>query len=139
MSKDPLAEYKKWEAEHGTLEEDTDQLVIPREPGYTFEEITEEHNATNPLRVDDYEPVFDRHGLTRKVFAFITDEVDAHAGGVPRNTTEAIGRVLRLDGVVSDFDQVQGELDRLEAAGLIEQRDDGSYFLTREGWIERSN
>jgi hypothetical protein len=35
--------------------------------------------------------------------------------------------------------QVQEEIDQLVEAGLVEQRDDGSYGLTDDGWVERSN
>jgi hypothetical protein len=115
-------------------------------------EITAEYRAAQPYARDDYEPTFPRDSNTRRVLQFVTDEEDAFAvfgaGTAPRNTTPAIAAAMFQDenspGVSSeDYDeacaQVQEELDALVEAGLVEQRDDGSYGLTKDGWVERSN
>jgi hypothetical protein len=112
------------------------------EDNFPADEITDEIAASNPLKVEDYEPHFDRSGNVRRVLGSITDEVDAHAGGVPRNTRDAVGRYLVNDDVVpgiTDQEQVDDAFDSLIDHGLVEQNDDGSYSLTTEGWIELSN
>jgi hypothetical protein len=131
---DPLEDYNSWATEYGTPDE---------EGGHpTFKSITAEHNASNPLKVDDYEPHFPRESHTRRVLGTITDEEDAQAGGVPRNTRDAVARVMVPDETspkITEQAHVDAEFDALAEAGLIEQRDDGSYGLTRAGWVELSN
>lgn len=113
------------------------------------ETITQEMNDENPMRNNAhphdpaaYEPLFPRESFTHYVLAHITDEVDALAGGVPRNTQEAVGRFMVLDNVVpyvTTMEQTAAEIDRLHEAGLIEHREDGSYYLTNNGWAELTN
>jgi hypothetical protein len=104
------------------------------------EEVTEEMNASNPFRMDDYEPVFDREGLERRTLTHITDE--EHYTGAPRNTPTEVGRFMVNDPATpaaESQEDVDAAFAQLEMNGLIEQRDDGSYVLTRDGWVEMSN
>jgi hypothetical protein len=95
-------------------------------------------------RVEDpenFEPVLDRTGTERRVLGHISDE--EHVGRGPRNTAERLAQELAEDpGTAIEFDEltvVQGHLDTLVGAGLIEQRDDGTYALTELGFTELAN
>ena len=98
------------------------------------------------------ECVFDRLSVERRVLGHITDEVDADALG-PRNTlaaltyalmrdpntTRPVGRPkLDIDGATLEqvATLVDEHLQRLVAAGLAAQREDGSFELTEAGHTE---
>jgi hypothetical protein len=122
-------------------------------------EFTDEMRQSHPFLLDEYEPVFPRTSLTRHVLSNVTDE--EHFNNTPRNTADQIGLFMATDpiedmlqpqqavedpenpGTYSLTDHpteiVQRELDKLAEKGLIEKRDDGSYVLTRDGWIEILN
>ena len=90
--------------------------------------------------VEDYEPVLDRLGTERRVLGFITDE--EHAGRGPRNSVERLSFELEQDEFTrysGNFEQMQGYLDTIEEAGLIEKRDDDTYALTEAGLTELAN
>lgn len=117
--------------------------------GHEVTEVTAEMNAENPLAVNippgqpgAYEPKFVRESVTHRILAHITDENDL-LGGVyaPRNTPDMVGKAVipDKDTAVSTQEQVETEFAKLKEAGLIEQRDDGSYGKTRDGWVELVN
>lgn len=91
--------------------------------------------------VEDYEPHFDRLGTERRVLGHITDE--DHVGRGPRNTPERLALELAEDPYTAiEFDElgvVQGHLDALEEAGLVEKREDGTYGVTEAGLTELVN
>jgi hypothetical protein len=118
----------------------------------TFDEITPEIRAAQPYAVEDYEPEFPRDSTTRRVLGFITDDEDAFAaigpGTAPRNTPQALTIALMGDentpGIPNDdmseaAGLVADELELLVNAGFIVERDDGSYGLTDDGFVELSN
>jgi hypothetical protein len=119
----------------------------PKHEDHQYDEITDDIHEQQPYYVEDYTPVFDRDSRARRVLAHITDEEDAAAGGVPRNTAETLTRVLAADDKSPDFDldpeqslpTVEAQLDRLVEAGLVSQRKDGSYKLTEDGYREVYN
>ena len=90
---------------------------------------------------ENFEPKLDRLGTERRVLGQITD--DDHVGRGPRNTVERLAIELAEDPFTAiefnEADVVQGHLDTLEDAGLIEKRDDGSYGLTEAGFVELAN
>lgn len=94
----------------------------------------------HPDHVEDYEPHFERNGTTRRVLVFITDE--EHMGRA-RNTVEVIAEDMADDpnsAVESnETASVQKHLDLLEAAGLAEQREDGTWAVTDAGEVELTN
>jgi hypothetical protein len=99
---------------------------------------------TAQYRVPDdevYEPVLDRLGTERRVLGHITD-MD-HAGRGPRNTAERLALELAEDpNTAIEYDEqdaVQGHLDALEEAGLVEKRDDDTYAITDAGFVELVN
>ena len=107
--------------------------------GWSNPPVTPEGELAD-TQVEDYEPHFERTGPTRRVMGFITDE--EHMGR-PRNTLEAIADDL-ADDPNSPFghgqdDQVQEHLSELEEAGLVEQREDGTWALTEAGLVEGQN
>lgn len=95
---------------------------------------------------------FDRLSVERRVLGHITDEVDrdhlgprntlaalTHALMNDRHTTHPAGENARLDvsGSVAEIAQtILGHLDALKDAGLVVQREDGSYKLTKAGHTE---
>lgn len=103
------------------------------------EQLTEEIMSTHPFKVEDYEPKFPREGLEHRVLGTITDE--EHYEGKQMNTLDQVSRFLVSDPVVpvDNPDAVGAAVDKLHEAGLVEHRDDGSYVLTRDGWIELIN
>jgi hypothetical protein len=116
-----------------------------------MKQVTTRTRAKEPYARDDYEPAFPRHSNTRRVLCFVTDEPDAFAtfgpGAVPRNTLGALAVAMLRDEnspavsgeLIEARQQVRTELEALAAAGLVEQRGDGTYALTTAGWVERSN
>jgi hypothetical protein len=106
-------------------------------------EPEEGHSWLEQYRLDDpdFEPVLDRLSTERRVLGHITDE--DHMGRGPRNTTERLALELAEDpNSAVEFDEegaVQDMLDTLVEAGLIEQRDDGTYALTELGFTELAN
>lgn len=99
---------------------------------------------------------FPRLSLERRVLGHVTDEVDETEFG-PRNTLAALTRALmtdrnttnpatpehgRLDVERPVVDVAQSVLDvlaALQAAGLVSQREDGSYAVTDAGRVELSS
>lgn len=137
---------------------------------YQFEDIDLEKHRAQPFhRVErewtwngtqwvrpQVERALSGESFERRVLSFITDEVDGAAGGVPRNTPTAVGRVLIGDREVTDdvevseedgsvkvvkpaMDKIDEVFAKLLKAGFIEQRDDGSFERTEAGWVEISN
>lgn len=104
------------------------------------EEQTEGWLAKYKLDDPDFEPVLDRLGTERRVLGQITDE--DHVGRGPRNTAERLAEELAEDPYTAvehnEQDVVQGHLDTLEEAGLVEQTD-GVYSLTDAGFTELAN
>jgi hypothetical protein len=102
--------------------------------------MAEKESWLAQYRVDDYEPVLDRLSTERRVLGHITDE--DHAGRGPRNTAERLALELAEDphtAVEHDEQEIiQGYLDELEDADLIEQTD-GVYSLTDAGLTELAN
>jgi hypothetical protein len=102
-------------------------------PQYTGEELA-------PGQVPGYEPQFDPLGTTRRVLAFVTDE--EHLGR-PRNTVAVITEDMASDPFSAveydEDDAVQKHLDQLQEAGLVEQRDDGTWAKTEAGLVEGQN
>lgn len=101
-----------------------------------------EQPELHPDHVPGYEPHFDRMGLTRRVLGFVTDE--DHLGLGPRNTHDLIARDMAGDVnspqvTWDDSSRVQPALDKLVEAGLLEQREDGSYAVTEAGRVELRN
>lgn len=96
---------------------------------------------TQKYVVEDYEPHFDRLGTERRVLGQITD--DDHVGRGPRNTVERLSVELAEDPYTAiefnEEDAVQGHLDALEEAGLVEKREDGTYGVTEAGLTELVN
>lgn len=105
----------------------------------------------------DLPPVkFDRLSVERRVLGHVTDEVDTTALG-PRNTLAALTYALvrdrntthaaggnprfEVDGmsVAESAQAVLDYLDDLKDAGLLVQRDDGSYEVTEDGLTELRN
>jgi hypothetical protein len=92
--------------------------------------------ALAPDIEEEYEPKFDRLSTTRRVLGHVTDE--DHVGMGPRNTPERLAYELAGDPY-TNFDQgddVQEHLDDLEAAGLVQKREDGTYAVTEAGTYE---
>jgi hypothetical protein len=94
-------------------------------------------------RVEDwenFEPTLDRLSTERRVLGMITDE--DHVGRGPRNTLDRLAVELAEDPNVAvesnEHDAVQGHLDTLEEAGLVQQTD-GVYSLTEAGFVELAN
>lgn len=102
-------------------------------PEYSGDEL-------HPNHVEDYEPHFERNGTTRRVLAFITDE--KHVGR-SRNTVEVIAEDMADDpnsAVESnETATIQKHLDQLAAAGLAEEREDGTWAVTEAGEVELMN
>lgn len=89
--------------------------------------------------VEDYEPKFDRLSTERRVLGHVTD--DDHVGRGPRNTVDRLALELQEDPNTrygGNVEQLQGYLDDLEEAGLIEQSD-GVYTVTGDGQTELAN
>jgi hypothetical protein len=125
-------------------------MAKKKEPRY--DEITAEVRAEQPYARDDYEPVFDRDGTTRRVLGHITDQEDAFAtmgaGTAPRNTVSALTIALMRDentpGVSADdmaeaAQRVEADVAELIEAGFVVERDDGTLELTDDGLVELSN
>jgi hypothetical protein len=106
----------------------------------------------HPDQVEGYDPHFARDSVQRRVLAYITD--DDHVGRGPRNTADRLAQELDEDpntpfvlegfddpatGEPVEGDDVQGYLDELVEAGLVEARDDGTYGVTEPGRIELVN
>ena len=95
----------------------------------------------NPDAVEGYESHFDPAGTTRRVLGHITDEDHVGRGG--RNTTARLAQELAEDPFTAigggQDDQVQKHLDDLVEAGLVEERDDGTYGVTDAGRVELAN
>jgi hypothetical protein len=89
--------------------------------------------------VSVYEPKFDRLGTHRRVLGHITD-LD-HVGRGPRNTPDRLDTELAEDPNTNfnEGDNSQEYLDDLEANGLVQKRDDGTYALTDAGTYELSH
>jgi len=108
-----------------------------------LEVVTAESRAKDPHARDAYDPAFDRASYTRRVLAFVTDEEDStstpNPGAVPRNTPFAIFWAMRLDHPDKTEADVKAELDQLVEAGLVQARDDGTFALTDEGYVELKN
>jgi hypothetical protein len=88
---------------------------------------------------ESFEPVLDRLSIQRRVLGFITDE--DHLSRGPRNTVERLALELEEDeftNYAGNFEQMQGYLDELEEAGLVQQAD-GVYTLTDLGFTELAN
>ena len=104
-------------------------------PVSVWAEDTEPH----PLRSQNYEPVFPRTSVTRRVLAHITPEVDRTDLG-PRNTLPALTAGLISDDhtEIAHPEQVQPYLDALVAAGLVSEHA-GTYQVTDAGWRELMN
>jgi hypothetical protein len=102
-------------------------------PEYSGDELHPDH-------VEDYDPHFERTGTTRRVLAFMTDE--EHMGR-PRNTAAVIAEDMADDpnSAVEQGEEaaIQKHLDQLAAAGLAEQRDDGTWAVTEAGEVELEN
>lgn len=102
-------------------------------PQYSGDELHPDH-------VEDYEPHFERNGTTRRVLVFMTDE--EHMGR-PRNTAEVIAEDMADDpnsAVESnETAAIQKHLDQLAAAGLAEEREDGTWAVTEAGEVELAN
>lgn len=118
----------------------------------------------HPDVVVDYQPRFVRESGERRVLGSVSDEVDRSALG-PRNTVSALTYFLARNpdtphvnrpsitvlrqvqpNVMLDLPhdqtaeaQVEGYLAALIKAGLVEQRDDGSYAVTDAGRVELAN
>src|SRR5215469_15217506 len=109
----------------------------------TLDEVTTDSRAEDPHARDEYEPHFGRDSYTRRVLAFVTDEEDSLAtpepGAVARNTPFAMMWSMRSDHPGKTEEDVQGELDKLVEAGLVNKRDDGTYQLTDDGYVELKN
>lgn len=91
-------------------------------------------------QIPDYEPHFERTSTERRVLGHITDE--DHVGRGPRNTAERLELELSEDPNTQyggNSEQLQGYLDSLEQAGLIEKHDDGTLSVTEAGVTELSN
>ena len=103
----------------------------------------EGHAWLEQYRLDDpdFKPVLDRLSTERRVLGHISDE--DHMGRGPRNTAERLALELAEDPHTAvEFDEeavVQGHLDTLVDAGLIELRDDDTYALTEAGFTELAN
>ena len=86
--------------------------------------------------VEEYEPKFERSGVHRRVLMHVTDE--EHVGRGPRNTASRLTQEL-VEDPYTQFglgDGAQEYLDDLEASGLVQKRDDGTYGLTEAGHYE---
>jgi hypothetical protein len=108
----------------------------------TLQQVTAKTRAADPHAREDYEPVFDRDSFERRVLAFVTDEEDATAspiGAVPRNSIPAVAHAMRRDHPDLGEQDVEAALAKLVDGGLVEQRDDGTYGLTEDGFVERKN
>jgi hypothetical protein len=93
-----------------------------------------------PDQVEDYEPSFDRAGIERRVLGYVTD--DDHVGRGPRNTPARLAQELDEDPFspfVAEEDDVATHLEALVEAGLVEERDDGTYAVTDAGRVELAN
>jgi hypothetical protein len=94
----------------------------------------------HPSQVEGYEPHFDPLGPQRRTLAFITDFDNLGRG--PRNTAERVGEEMDEDPF-SAFSlhthNVQEYLDELEGAGLVKQKKDGTYSVTKAGQVELAN
>lgn len=140
----------------GEVEKDGDGNVIyvrglPAHTGTTL----------HPEQVEEYTPKFDRQSVHRRVLQALTDEVDADVYG-PRNSVPALGAhfandphtpqvnapsatemarryILLPKGAVTAESQVADHLHELIGAGLVEQRNDGTYALTDAGRVELVN
>jgi hypothetical protein len=124
----------------------TRAYVAPNHDGLTDEEV-----QTLGISAINYEPKFDRLGLTRRVLGHITDE--DHVGRGPRNTAARLDQELDEDRNtpyrknVPDPEnpeavvplKVQEHLDKLVEAGLVEKRDDDTYAVTEAGITELVN
>jgi hypothetical protein len=109
----------------------------------TLDEVTAESRAEDPHAREDYEPKFSRDSYTRRVLAFTTDQEDSTAtpepGAVPRNTPFAIMWSMRTDHPGKTEENVHDELLKLVEAGMVQQRDDGTFALTDDGHVELKN
>lgn len=111
------------------------EYVAPNRKGLTDEEVTRLGVAAI-----DYDPKFDRMGVTRRVLGHITDE--DHVGRGPRNEAARLAVELSEDPNTPgafDVEAIQEHLDKLEEAGLVKQRATGAYSVTRAGTVELVN
>lgn len=106
---------------------------------YQFEQIGEEERQQQPFYRENYDRTLSGESWARRVLSFITDEVDGPAGGIPRNTPTAVGTVLVNDGEAGSIEDVEQAFEELHNHGFIEQRDDGTWERTEDGWVELSN
>lgn len=85
---------------------------------------------------EEYEPKFDRLSVQRRVLMHVTDE--EHVGRGPRNTADRLTQELAEDPYTEfgEDNDSQEYLDDLEASGLVEKRDDGTYGVTEAGHYE---
>lgn len=93
----------------------------------------------HPLYGANYEPVFPRLSVTRRVLGHITPEIDKQELG-PRNTLRALTAGLIADPhtEISYPEQVPPYLDDLVRTGLASEAD-GVYAVTEAGWRELMN
>jgi hypothetical protein len=108
-----------------------DAGVLQEEP----EPLPEPH----PLHSLNYEPVFPRTSVTRRVLGHITDEVDKTELG-PRNSLKAItaGVIADPHTEIHHAEQVQPYLDAIVDSGLATFHA-GVYTVTEAGWRELMN
>jgi hypothetical protein len=101
-------------------------------------ELPPEDQGSEMIDIPDapYDPKFDRLGTHRRVLGHIND-LD-HVGRGPRNTPARLDQELAEDPNTNfnEGDSSQEYLDDLEADGLVQKRDDGTYALTDAGTYE---
>jgi hypothetical protein len=102
-------------------------------------EFRKQAPTEHPLRSVNYEPVFPRTSVHRRVLGHITPEVDRDDLG-PRNTLEALTYALIHDDhtEIGYPEHVPAYLDALVNAGLATEQD-GVYAVTEAGWRELMN
>jgi hypothetical protein len=95
--------------------------------------------AQASLRSLNYEPVFPRTSVTRRVLGHITDEVDKTELG-PRNSLAAItaGVIADPHTEIHHEEQVPPYLDAIVDSGLATFHA-GVYTVTEAGWRELMN
>lgn len=99
-------------------------------------EIIEVPDPSQAPDAEEYEPKFDKLGTHRRVLGHITD-LD-HVGRGPRNTADRLTQELAEDPYTKfeEGDNVQEYLDDLEASGLVQKNEDGTYGVTDAGTYE---
>jgi hypothetical protein len=97
-------------------------------------------DAAHELYGANYEPVFPRLSVTRRVLGHITPEVDRDDLG-PRNTLHAltVGLISDPHTEIHYQEQVAPYLNDLVASGLVSLDGAGTYAVTEAGLRELMN